>query len=86
MLGGALARFTLHIDLVAAFHDDEQCHERKGDEADENFPHDRSPEFVTRKAMQNAGHGGHGRRFVLSCRLQAEPYVMLAEENYAASS
>ena len=32
--------FTLHINLVAAFHDDEQREQCKGNKANENFPHD----------------------------------------------
>jgi hypothetical protein len=38
--------FTLHVEFVAAFHDDEQAKQCEGNKSDENFPHDTSPLFI----------------------------------------
>lgn len=49
--GGCVSSgFSLHVDLVTAFHDDEQCHKGEGDECCKNFPHGMSPEQSKRVA------------------------------------
>ena len=37
---GHVATFTLHVDLVAGFKNDEQCESGEEDETNGNFPHD----------------------------------------------